>query len=240
METSADGVLAELNVESRTVLAFRVADAAIQKLLPAEWSAVPNAAGPSQGTNLNLIFTDRLLVQEASSEPMPGQATNQLVVLAVPARRHDATAQGVLILFGLSAQPAGAPGPYGVFQAATAATERLLSSTGMNERVAAEKWHFAAASGEQLSLQLEYQRGIPARSASVTRAYSADNPQFFRTYHADQAVDVLRSSLTNVDRISHLTFSARGGLLDDLFDGSEQLVSVYSLPWTVRQAFLPA
>ena len=41
--------------ERRTVLAFKVSDAAVQTLLPEGWQASPATAGPSKDANLNVI-----------------------------------------------------------------------------------------------------------------------------------------------------------------------------------------
>ena len=46
--------------EVRTVLAFKLSDAAVQKLLPKGFrQAGPVAAGPAQGANLNLNVLER-------------------------------------------------------------------------------------------------------------------------------------------------------------------------------------
>src|SRR6266851_6695794 len=42
--------------EERAVLAFKVPETTVQKLLPEGWESVPVASGPSQGSNLNVVF----------------------------------------------------------------------------------------------------------------------------------------------------------------------------------------
>jgi hypothetical protein len=231
--------LAELNVEARTVLAFSVEEAVVNDLLPVGWKATPAQAGPSAGANVNLIFADRLLVQNADGTPVQGQATNQLAVVAVPAQHVDSGARGVVIASGLSARDEGAPGPYEVFSKAEVSVERVLSSGAGETREAAERWNFAGGDGEQFQLRLRYVRGVPTRSETETRAYSRKKPGFYRIYRADQGADVLRSSATNVDAISEFEFNAQGLRISSLFNGSERLISVISIPWTVRRAFLP-
>jgi hypothetical protein len=223
----------ESNVETRTVLAFTVRLEALAAWLPAGWQPAPASDGPAQGANLNVIFADRLLVQTAE-----GATTNQLAVLAIPARRTDGVAAGVLIAYGLSAQAAGSPGYYQVFVPAKVGTERTARTAAGTAHVA-EHWDFASADGEQLTLALEYTRGVPRRSSTTTEAYSAHNPARHRTYRADQGASVLRSVPLGTDALSRLSFQAAGPRLAALFDGSEQLVSVIALAWTVRQAFLP-
>jgi hypothetical protein len=52
------------NVDVRTVVALKVAEAEAQKLLPAGWQVNPVASGPNQGANLTLTFIDQLLNQD--------------------------------------------------------------------------------------------------------------------------------------------------------------------------------
>lgn len=231
--------LAELNVEARILLACQVREAVLERLLPAGWKATPAESGPSQGANLNVILADRQLVQDAGGKPVSGHATNHLVVIAVPAQHPEMGARGVMIVVGLSARPEGAPGPYGVFLPAAANVNRILSSGPGETREAKEEWSFASGDGERLSLRLRYTRGVPTRSETQTRAYSVKDPTFYRIYRADQGADVLRSAAAGKDAISELDFSADGPRLGALFDGSERLVGVISIPWTVRRAFLP-
>ena len=47
------------NVDVRTVLAFKVADAAVQKFLPEGWES-DVATGPAKDVNLRVTFIDRI------------------------------------------------------------------------------------------------------------------------------------------------------------------------------------
>jgi uncharacterized protein (TIGR02246 family) len=237
---AAAEILTELNVEARTVLGFTARETVVKTQLPVGWSPSPAETGPLKGTNLLVIFSDRLLVQSADGKPLPGQAANQIAVVGVPAKQAETNAQGVMLTFGLSARPEGAPGPYDVFLPAAAQIERVLSSGPGTARDAEEQWSFTSEGGERLRLRLRYSRGVPVRAMDVvTRVFSAKDPTFYRIYHADQGADVLRSDVTGSDAISHLEFGVEGRRLGALFDGSERLVSVVSQPWTVRRVFLP-
>ena len=48
-----------------------------------------------------------------------------------------------------------------------------------------------------------------------------------------------RSAATGTDRAQKYLFKATGGRLSEIFDGSEQLISITSLPFYSRQVFLP-
>jgi hypothetical protein len=54
------------------------------------------------------------------------------------------------------------------------------------------------------------------------------------------ASEVVRSVPLNVDRVSRVSFKAAGDKFAGLFDGSEQIISVTSVPWYSRQVYLPA
>ena len=70
--------------------------------------------------------------------------------------------------------------------------------------------------------------------------HSAVKPDFYRIYRLEQAADVVRSTATGTDRAQKYAFKATGAKLSPLFDGSEQLISITSVPLYTRQIFLPA
>ena len=72
-----------------------------------------------------------------------------------------------------------------------------------------------------------------------SKVHSAVHPDFYRIYRVEQAVDVIRGA-DGTDRVRSYLFKASGPFLSTVFNGSEQLVSITSLPWFSRQAFLPA
>jgi hypothetical protein len=57
------------NVDVRTIVALKIADAEAQRLLPAGWQVAPVASGPNQGANLSLTFLDQLLNQDPEGKP---------------------------------------------------------------------------------------------------------------------------------------------------------------------------
>jgi len=56
--------LSATDLTVRTALTFKVADSAVQKLLPAGFELNSPTAGPSKGSNLNLTLIDYLMVQD--------------------------------------------------------------------------------------------------------------------------------------------------------------------------------
>ena len=102
-----------------------------------------------------------------------------------------------------------------------------------------ESWQFKG-DGDTILLQLEYVGGVPVRSKLEVTPHSAVKPDFYRIYRFEQAADVVRSTVTGTDRALKYAFNAMGAKLSPLFDGSEQLISITSVPFYSRQIFLPA
>jgi hypothetical protein len=58
------------NVDVRTILAFKVADAAVQKFLPQGWEPDVTTAGPAKDVNLRVTFIDRIVNQDAEGKAL--------------------------------------------------------------------------------------------------------------------------------------------------------------------------
>jgi hypothetical protein len=86
---------------------------------------------------------------------------------------------------------------------------------------------------------LQFVRGVPTRSKAEPNVFSAAKPEFYRMYRIEQASDVARSTATGVDRVSKISVKAAGPKMSLLFNGTEQLISVTSVPWYWRQTYLP-
>ncbi|MGG5890972.1 hypothetical protein ACLF3G_28225 [Falsiroseomonas sp. HC035] len=156
------------------------------------------------------------------------------MVLVVPAR-NAAEAEGWMIIHGFSARPQGVPGAYGHFVFADSNMERIIRSRG-GVRENQEDWSFATPDGERLHLRLRYPPSPPTwgRIEALTfwPVFVGGHYRFDMSY---QGLVLLRSMPIALDRISDVSFSATGPQMSVLFDGSERLVSVLSMPWQVRQ-----
>jgi hypothetical protein len=229
------------NSDHRNYLYFQVPEATARRALPDGWQAVPAQSGPAQGANLVVILIDQLAAHDAQGAPAGG-GTNQLAVLAVPARNAATGAEGLMVFSGFSARPEGSPGAYGVYAPAEVRVERALRAGPGGERRGEERWTVAAEGGggsDRLEVRLRFGAAAPVRTAYEARVYSARNPDFFRIYRVVQGNDFVRSGPAGVDRVEEFAFAASGPRLGALFDGSERLVAILSVPSYVRQVFLP-
>jgi hypothetical protein len=220
----------------RTVLHFKVSDGATQKLLPAGWEVDAPTSGPYNGVNLHLYFIDRVLARDPEGKPLTSM---RFAVQVIPAKKTGADAgRGLMVVGGFASHQNGAPGAYGNYAKAQADVERKVRTDAAEISTVEEAWDFRTEEGDQLQLQIEYLRGMPTQSKAEAKAYSALKPDFYRIYRLEQAADVLRGA-GMTDRVQKMSFKASGAKLAPVFDGSEQLISVTSVPWYIRSTHLP-
>ena len=226
------------NVDTRFVVALRVAEAELQKWLPAPWQLSPPATGPSKDANLNVIFVDRLLNLDADGKPAGG-GTYRVVALSVPAKNPQTGESAPFSIRIFAGDPQALPGPYKTSVLATVKREQTLSGANLEPGVGEEAWEARDAAGGMIALRVRYQRAVPSRVKVEARPHSAIEPSFFRIYRVDQGVDVLKSVPTGVDRVQAYSLRVTVAELGKLFDGSEQLVSLSAVPFYLRQTSLP-
>jgi hypothetical protein len=222
------------NSDVRTVLQFKVSGAAIEKVLPPGWQSVPVAAGAAAGANLNVVLIDQIMAKDAEDKPTD---SIRYVVINAPSKKAGMQAGVGMVVSGLAS--GGTPGSYGVYLPAKTEVERKVRTDAAGVAKAEESWDFKGENGDALQVQLQYVRGVPVRATLETNTYSGAKPDFYRIYRFTQAADVVRSTATGTDRVQKLVFKASGPKLSPLFDGSEQLVAITSIPFYDRRIFLP-
>ena len=147
-----------------------------------------------------------------------------------------------VVIGGLTADPADAPGPFGVYLAATTqAMQRSTSSTGTGPVLDSQDWVFQAASGEHLELHIKYEHGVGNKgNPADTRFYSAKNPTIDQISRQEQVLDILRNVTTNPpDRVKEFSFKGSGGSYARLFDGTERVLSWDNIVWLNRSVMQP-
>jgi len=227
--------LSATDISVRTGLTFKVADAVVQKMLPAGWELNSPTAGPTKGFNLGITLIDYVMVQDPEGKPLPPRNT---IVLNAPAKKVG-TGEAVNMVLGGFVTQAGAPGPYGVFGPANITIDRRTHTGPDGKPMINETWQAKADDGSSLDIQIEFERGTPARGKVEAKIHSAAKPAFYRIYRFEQAADVARSTAAGIDRVSKFSFKATGPTLAPIFDGTEQLVSITSIPSYSRSIYLP-
>jgi hypothetical protein len=234
---------AQTPVESSSQVRFQldlhVPDSALTPLLPPGFTMNVATQGAAKDCNLRAIFIDRLTINGPDGKPV-GKGSNRLAYLAVPVK--DASgANAQLMIGGLTADPADAPGPFGNYlHAATSTAKRSISGDGVNV-TETQDWVFHAASGEHLELHITFERGVANRgNASETKFYSAKNPGTVQISKQEQVLEILRNPTTNPpDKVKAFSFKGSGGSYAKLFDGTEKPVSWDNIVWMNRTVSTP-
>jgi hypothetical protein len=223
------------NVDVRTVLSVKASDAVVQKMLPEGWEVNSPAAGPAKGSNLGLVLIDQVTAQDAEDKPAK---PIRGAVLIIPARKKGTDIAGPMVFTGLMSQD-GVPGAYGVYVPAKAKVERELETEADGKATAEEKWEFKADDGSSIEVNLEYERSPAVQSKLEAKVFSAAKPEFYRIYRVEQASDVARGAAGGADRVRKFSVKGTGEKIAPLFDGTQQLISVTSIPWYSRRVYLP-
>jgi hypothetical protein len=223
------------NVDVRTILAFKVADAAVQKLLPAGWEPDVATTGPAKDINLRVTFIDRIVNQNADGKALEPV---RITTLTIPARKQGSDTRGTMLVRAYVTNPAEVPGPYDVSVHATANMERKVRADTTGTATVEETWEFRTQGGNAIQCLIQYVRGMAPRDKAEATLYSAAKPEFYRIYRSEQSTDLVRSAAA--DRVQKAECKASGPELSPLFDGAERLIGVTSNPWYMRQTFLPA
>jgi hypothetical protein len=224
------------DLETRTALSFKVSDAAVQKMLAPGWEINSPAAGPAKDSNLALVLINQTTTQDPDGQPLP---TRTYIVLATPAKKTGTDVAGTMVFGGFMSHE-GAPGAYGVYEPSRVALDRGQHTEPDGKTIIRETWEARADDGSTIEVRVEFIRGAAARAGKTeAKVYSAAKPDFYRIYRFEQAADVVRSTATGADRLISLSIRAFGPKLSPLFDGTEQLISVTSIPYYSRSIYLP-
>ena len=102
-----------------------------------------------------------------------------------------------------------------------------------------ESWEMSSEAGDKLRFAATFTRGIGVRAHVEQKIHAAVKPSFHRIYKIDQVTQVAHSTADESRRARKVEVAASGPQLGKLFDGTEQLVAVMSVPAYYRQVFLP-
>jgi hypothetical protein len=231
--------LIEQSAEVRMQLDLAVSPGALKALLPDGWEPFVATSGPAKDCNVRLIFVDRVDINGPDGAPA---GTEQMVYFAAPIKKTGSNEMaGQMVIDGITANPKAAPGPFNLYQAATAyRVERSMLAGAGGPILNADAWDFTGADGEHLALHLTYERGVARKLSAEAKFFSAADPSSYQIWKIDQGLDIMRNATVQVkDRVKAFEFKASGGRVAKLFDGSERVVSVDALHWYNRAVSSP-
>ena len=225
--------LSGTNVDVRTSFTFKAPDAAVKKLIPPGWELNSPASGPAQGTNLGMTLIEQVIAHDAEGkavEPVRG------AVISVPVKKTGTDVAGPMVMAGLFV-PKGAPGAYGVYLPSSVLVDRRQRIDGDGKTLVEERWSLKGPDNYAIEAQIQYVRGPAARGKTESRVYSGARPDFHRIYRVETVSDVARG-MGVADRVTSVSLKVSGEKLAPLFDGTERIVTVTSIPSYSRQVFL--
>jgi len=220
------------------MVALRVGQAELQKLVPTPLHVTPVPGGPFKEANFFVVFIDAFLVHDAQGKPDMGGIL-RLVVFAVPAKHSQTGEMVTVVISGFSASPDYVPGAYKNYVPATIRREQTHKGANLEAGVGIDFWEVQGTRGGIIELRLQYQRALPSRAKAEQKIYSAVEPSFFRIYRLDTATDMVKSIPAGIDRVQNYQLRVAVPELSKLFDGTEQLVGISVIPMYLRQVFLP-
>jgi hypothetical protein len=224
----------------RIMLGFQAKPEAVQQWLPAPWRLSPPDSGPDKGANLFVVLVDRVRDDEAEGKPSFSGA-NRIINLAAPARHPQTGEMASMILGGWASNPANVPGFYQVYRAATVHVERTLKDQPGEAEEVTDVWQVRDAAGHGgLELRLQSRRKMVARRTvrGEAQVVSAKDPDLWQLHKFDAAAEVVKSVPAGINKVQGYTFRLSAPEYGELFDGSEQLISIRVTPWYVRQVFV--
>ncbi len=230
--------LVQSTADTRLVVAMRVGQADLQKLVPAPWQVAPFPGGPVKGANFLIVFIDTFLVQDAQGKPDNGAITRK-VVFAVPAKHTQTGEVAALVTGGFTGNINEVPGPYKNLVQATIRREQTQKGVNVEPVAGGDFWEVRDSRGVVIALRIQYQQAPLSRAKLNQKNYSGAEPSFFRIYRVDTATDIVKSIPAGIDRVQNYQLRVAVPELKHLFNGTEQLVAVTVVPLYVRQIFLP-
>ncbi|MCP5036653.1 MAG: hypothetical protein GY945_03530 [Rhodobacteraceae bacterium] len=224
-------------VESRILLGFKVDDSAMGNMLPEGWVSVTLPKGPVGGSNLILALIDRHLILDA--EGKVGDPSSGPTVAFLAYGRSEGV-EGIRGFVTRVYEETPVVDPYG--NSVTADIERVAGyvDAGGGDRTQSEIWTILPEGGGELKLDLDFKvGGFMWSTGGESRPYSSEDPDFFRIYRYDQLAGLAMNTAMGRELNGTVSFTATDPDLGSLIIGTDELVSIVSIPAYVRKISLP-
>lgn len=223
-------------IESRVLLGFKVSDAAMQEVLPEGWVPFTVPKGPVSGSNLIVALIDRHLILDAEGQPEE-PAFGPTVAFMAYARNPDE--EGVRGFVVRVYEEAPLVDPYGTSVAADISRDSSWLDAGGGGRTQNETWNVWLDDGAETVAKIGMTGVKLGWSSGESRPYSPVTPEFFRIYSYDQLAGLAMNLGMGLELDGPASFTTSDPGLSAMFDGSEVMTAVVTIPTYVREISLP-
>lgn len=237
---AATPVAAETMVGSdhltRLILAFDVNDEAVAARLPEGFEVVRPPKGPMAGADLIVVLIDKHLARTPEGKPETPAQSRSVVFASLAKTAGDEKPRTIATRIFSTDQEHD---PYKVMQPAKVSHRLSLSDGDDDARRAEQSWTVAPASGGSFTVELEHSQGVPGWRDGESVIYSAADPDLYQIYRYTQVAEVVMSDGLGKPIDGAIDVMSDIPELAEMFDGTEKLVSVISVPVYLREIFQP-
>jgi len=228
--------LVESSLFHRIYAAFHVNQEAVQEWLPSPWKAASIPKGPFEGTNLFVIFTEKIVAHDGKGEPIHGGSFCQ-VALGVFGKNQQTGEFSAFV--PRNYWPYSDPSDFknSVKAEVSRETSRIISASASGSAI--EKWKVQNGGGGELEFQMKYQQTVPSRRKAEFKVRSNVKPDFIKLIRDDYANELVKSIPAGINRIEKFKFRTTIPEMKKMFDGSERFIGATVNNARVREAFYP-
>jgi hypothetical protein len=214
---------------SRIMLVFRVDGGALRGRLPKGWEPVDDESG-----NLAIGLCQVILATDADGHPVE-EPRNLYVPINGPARDLATGEVANMRYYTIALYPESLIGndPSHALVEGGAFHRSFHWEHSDADAQVTERYQVEPESGGRLNLNIQFRPGMPERAEGEMRARYPSEPHHFMTYRIEELQDFLQGS-EQASRVISLELELKIPQLEDLFDGSEDLVAVVWVPWSQR------
>lgn len=220
-------------VYQRVMLNFSVEPSRLQSRLPEPWRVEERLGG----SNITVGFCDVLVHVDQENVPLP---TPRYRYVPFNGNTTEPSGQRVNMRYGTySDRPEDLGRCLTRGARAAARQHRIFDRDGTT--FVEEGYEFALDPVGGLRVQLTYERGTPrpyVRTGDGMHVRCPADPVPEYVYRNEEWQDIVMHRSEGIDRVRSLSYEIDAPEFMDLFDGSEQLMSVVAVPWSTRQIFV--
>ena len=232
---------------SRYIFAFHAKAQALQKRVRGPWviGLYQGAyrmvqAQSSKQPNLFVVFNDLMLNLQTDGTPKPDPMP-RYVGFNIPVANPETSETGMMHFRNYSGDRRQSPGHYADSVFAPAFWDEQIVGSGSSSVISLNA-SFEPETGGRVELRLRYRRSLPQlveSKAPEFLVWAAHDLRILRVYQDYGLTELLWRRDQDLKRVDEVGFRVETPEMGDIFDGSEELISIVSNPIYTRKVFAP-